>query len=309
MRGRTCVITGGSGGIGLETARALRARGANVWIVGRNAEKLAAAAAELGAEASFRADFSSLDEVRGLADELLAKGAPIHVLVNNAGVWHQRFKRSKDGFEDTFAVNHLAPYLLTRLLLPRLRESGGARVVHVSSRLHQQAGQTSSLRGRIVHLANVARLPLRPAPARFDEAALDREEGFQGLEAYARSKLAQILFSNELARREPEVASNAVHPGSVATDVTRDSAFLSIGIKLVSFAIKTPEQGARTSVRVASDPALAGVSGRYFANAKEAKPSPVVHDEALAKRLWDLSAARVGLPADESSPVALVQDA
>lgn len=304
------MITGGSGGIGLATAKALRELGANVWIVGRNPEKTAAAAAEVGAEATFLADFSSLDEVRALADALLARGAPIHALINNAGVWHQRFTRSRDGFEDTFAVNHLAPYLLTRLLLPRLRETGGARVVHVSSRLHMQAGQTDSLRGRLVHLANVARLPLVPAAARFDEHLLDRAEGFQGLEAYARSKLAQILFSNELARREAKVTSNAVHPGSVNTDVTRDSAFLSVGIKLVSFAIKTPAEGARTSVYVASDPSLEGVTGRYFANAREATPASVVHDEEVARRLWRLSADRVGLPDDDSSsPVALVQNA
>ncbi len=296
MRGRTCVITGGSGGIGLATARALGALGADVWIAGRDPEKLARAAAELGAEA-FRADFSSLDDVRGLAVALLARDQPIHVLINNAGVWHQRFTRSRDGHEDTFAVNHLAPYLLTRLLLPRLAESGGARVVHVSSRLHHQAGQTSSLRGRAVHLVNVLGVPLRAVAPVFEEHMLDRAEGYRGLEAYSRSKLAQILFSNELARREPRVASNAVHPGSVATDVTRDSAVLSALIKVGGFVIKTPEQGARTSVRVASDPALAGVTGRYFANAREVEPAAIAHDRELARRLWDLSADRVGLPA------------
>ncbi|MBX3272738.1 MAG: SDR family NAD(P)-dependent oxidoreductase [Sandaracinaceae bacterium] len=296
MRAKTCVITGASGGIGLATARALRERGFDVWIVGRDPDKLARVEAELGAVA-FRADFSSLDEVRALADALLARGRAIDVLINNAGVWHQRFTRSRDGFEDTFAVNHLAPYLLTRLLLPRLRQSDEPRVVHVSSRLHHQAGQTSSLRGRAVHLVNVLGVPLRAVPAAFEEDRLDRVEGYRGLEAYARSKLAQIVFSNELARREPRVASNALHPGSVATDVTRDSAVLSLLIKLGGFVIKTPEQGARTSVHLASEPALRGVSGRYFANCREAEPARVVHDRALAERLWALSADRVGLPA------------
>ncbi|MCB9595144.1 MAG: SDR family oxidoreductase [Sandaracinaceae bacterium] len=288
------MITGASGGIGLATARQLKALGAELFIVGRNPDKLAAAAESLGAQ-PFQADFSSLDDVRALADAILATDRPVHALINNAGIWHGSFKTSRDGFEDTFAVNHLAPYLLTRTLLPRMRESGGARVVHVSSRLHTQAGQTSTLRGRAVHAINVLGLPIAAVPARFEEEKLDRREGFRGLEAYARSKLAQILFSNELARRETKVTSNSVHPGSVATDVTRDSKLLSLGMRIASLALKTPDQGARTSVYVASDPSLEGVTGRYFANSKEAKPAAIVHDAELAGRLWNLSADRVGL--------------
>ena len=295
MRGRVCLVTGGSGGIGLATAKALKAQGATVHIVGRNREKLARAARELDS-VSFRADFASLASVRELASALLARDEPLHVLINNAGIWLPDFQTTEDGFEQTFAVNHLAPYLLTRLLLPRLRESGGdPRVVHVSSRLHLQAGQTGTPVGRAIHLLNVIGLRVGGAQARFEWDRLDRREGFRGLEAYARSKLAQILFSNELARRQTDVSSNAVHPGSVATDVTRESAVLRLLEPLSRRILKTPAQGARTSVYVASDPSLRGVSGRYFANAKRATPASVVHDEALGRELWELSAERVGL--------------
>ena len=152
-----CLITGASGGIGLATALAMRDRGYAVRIVGRDPTKLAAAAAQLGAGVvAFRADFSSLAEVRQLAADVLARDEPLHVLINNAGVWHPDFRLSRDGFEDVFAVNHLAPFLLTQLLLPRLRATrGDRRIVHVSSRLHLQAGQATSIRGRVVHALNV----------------------------------------------------------------------------------------------------------------------------------------------------------
>jgi retinol dehydrogenase 14 len=211
-------------------------------------------------------------------------------------VWHPDFRRSRDGFEDTFAVNHLAPFLLTHLLLPRMRETpGDRRVVHVSSRLHLQAGQTASLRGRVVHLLNVLGVSAGAKGARLDLDAVDDREGYRGLEAYARSKLAQLVFSCELARREAEVTSNALHPGSVATEVTRDNKVLHTLQPLAKYVLKTPEEGAHTSVHVATDPALRGVTGRYFARSREARPAPLVEDRALAARLWDLSAARVGL--------------
>jgi retinol dehydrogenase-14 len=294
---RVCLVTGASGGIGLATAKELARRGFRVRIAGRSAEKLAAAEREIGGDVvSFRGDFSSLDEVRRVAEALLARGEPLHVLVNNAGVWHPDFRRSTDGFEDTFAVNHLASFLLTHLLLPRMRETeGDRRVVHVSSRLHVQAGQTASLRGRLVHFLNVAGVHVSRGGARFDFDAIDREEGFGGIEAYARSKLAQLLFSRELAEREREVTSNAVHPGSVATDVQRDNRLLHTLQPLARRFLKTPEQGARTSVHVACDESVRGVTGRYFANAREVPAAAIVDDAAIRARLWKLSAERVGL--------------
>ena len=303
MRGRVCIVTGASSGIGLETARQLGERGARLRITGRDPERLAGAERALrsnGADvASFRVDFSSLDEVRALAHSLLERDEPLHVLVNNAGVWHPRFTRSRDGFEDTFAVNHLAPFLLTNLLLDRMRETEDeSRIVHVSSRLHAQAGQTGGLRGHATHLANIFRLPVAGRGARLDLDAVDDPRGYAGLEAYSRSKLAQILFSNELARRleGAGVTSNAVHPGSVATNVVRDNALLArLSGTAGRLVLKTPAQGARTSVHVATAPELRGVTGRYFANRRPARPAALTADRELARRLWALSAERVGL--------------
>ena len=293
------LITGASGGIGLATALELSRRGYDVCITGRSETKLAAAKRQLeqngrGAIEVIAADFSSLAEVRALAARVAT--APLHVLINNAGVFHPEFRRSRDGFEDTFAVNHLAPFLLTHLLLPHMRQSGDdVRVVHVSSRLHVQAGQTTTLVGRAVHVMNVMGIRAGSRGARFDFDALDREQGYRGIEAYARSKLAQVVFSNELAKRERHLTSNAVHPGSVASDVTRDNALLYALAPLSRLVLKSPAQGARTSVHVATDASLRGVSGRYFANARAVPDAPVAHDPEVASRLWKLSAERVGL--------------
>jgi retinol dehydrogenase 14 len=268
MTGKFCVITGASSGIGLATACELANRGWRLRIVGRSPSKLAAAQEKLAPITKdlqvFRANFSSLADVRRLASELLQREEPLHVLINNAGVWHPDFQRSEDGYEDTFAVNHLAPFLLTQLLLPRLRETKeDCRIVHVTSRLHIQAGQTASLRGRLIHAANILGIRAGASSATFDIDALDRREGYKGLEAYARSKLAQVIYSRELARREKVVTSYAVHPGSVMSDVTRDSRLVTALAPLAKRILKTPEQGARTSVFAATDPSLSGISGRY----------------------------------------------
>lgn len=302
---RIALVTGGSAGIGLATALELARRGHTLRLVGRDPAKLEAARRAVSAHDPdvrvLRADLASLDEVRALAHEVLARDEGLHVLVNNAGVWHPDFRLSKDGHEDTFAVNHLASFLLTNLLLPRMRETpGDRRIVHVSSRLHVQAGQTATLRGRAVHLLNVLGVRAGSRGARFDFDALDRREGYKGIEAYARSKLAQVIFSNELARREKDVTSNAVHPGSVATEVTRDNPLLFALQPLSRFVLKTPEQGAATSVHVATDPSLRGVSGRYFASSREAKPAPITHDREVAERLWRLSAQLTGLASSAS---------
>lgn len=319
MKRRTFLVTGASSGIGLETAKALVAHG-DVLFVGRSAERTAAAEDAIRAAAppgsdvvALRADFSSLDEVRRLADEVLALDRPLHVLVHNAGLWHQERVTSADGYEDTFAVNHLAPFLLTQLLLPRVLESeGDRRVVHVSSRLHEQAGTTQTLRGRLRHGLSVLGLqPPPPKDHRFDFDDLACAHGFRGLEAYARSKLAQLLFSAELARRVPAnvLGSHGVHPGSVNTSVTRDNKVLSVAIKVAAPMLKTPAEGAATSVFVATATELRGTSGGYFADCAPRTPSPAVAHEGDARRLWDLSLTMVGLRDEDLAPAVRAKSA
>ncbi len=304
------LVTGASSGIGLETARALAERGFAVRLVGRNRERTAEAERVISAAGrdvvALRSDFSSLAQVRELAAEILERDEPLHVLVNNAGVWHRDRKASADGFEDTFAVNHLAPFLLTHLLLPRLLESGPneRRIVHVSSRLHEQAGLTGRA-GQIVYAASVLGVPLRMSGAglALDDLAYTRD--FRGLEAYARSKLAQILFSNELARRleGTGVTSNAVHPGSVNTNVTRDNRLLLLASRLVSPLLKSPSEGAATSVHVCCSPEVAGVTGQYFSESAQKLAAPVARDAEVARQLWHISLAMVGLNAEQLASV------
>jgi NAD(P)-dependent dehydrogenase (short-subunit alcohol dehydrogenase family) len=225
------------------------------------------------------ADFSSLDEVRGLAETVRSRCERLDVLINNAGVWHLERQLTAEGFEATFGVNHLAPFLLTNLLRESLVAAsgvdgvGGARVVHVTSRLYS-----------------------RPKALDFDDLHAERKYG--GLRAYAKSKLANVLFSNELARRwaAAGVTSNSAHPGDVVTNITRDSrlltALIPIGGKLW---LKTPAQGAATSLHVATAPHLGAVTGRYFADSREKKMSRAAQDASAAKRLWEVSAELVGI--------------
>ena len=307
MQGRTCLVTGASSGIGLATAVELSRRGATVAIVGRSPERTASARQTIESAGrkvhAFVADFSSLQQVRQLAQDVMATLPRLDVLINNAGLWHQRRTMSHDGYEDTFAVNHLAPFLLSLSLLPMMRGDGERRLVHVSSRLHEIAGQKNGLIGRTRRRLEIAGLNVGAA-ARLDLDDLQCANGFDGLAAYARSKLAQIMFSNELARRMrvnseySHITSNSVHPGSVNTSVVRDSRLLSLGIRLVAPALKTPAQGAATSVYVATSQEVRGVSGRYFANSREVTAAMVADDESAAQRLWDLSAMMVDLTDD-----------
>ncbi len=276
-----CVVTGGSAGIGLETARGLAKLGCSVTITGRNPERTEAARNDIAQSTNNEhvafelADFSSLDEVRGLAARLLKRG-PLHVLVNNAGLWHPKRVESRDGYEDTFAVNHLAPYLLTNLLLARIVESAPARIVNVSSELHAKA-------------TGIA----------FDDIHLTKSYRKKGLAAYEHSKLANVLFSNELARRLPAgVTSNAIHPGGVATSVTRQSCAARVGQAIIKPWLLTPAQGAETSVFVAASETLDGVTGKYFDDKKEAPASPPSQDADAARRLWVLSAELTGFDLD-----------
>jgi retinol dehydrogenase-14 len=254
----TVLVTGATDGLGRVVAHDLAERGLDVLVHGRSAERADAVARKIGAAGVHLADFSVLDDVRALAEAL----PRVDVLVNNAGVFMNERKLSSDGFELTFAVNHLAPFLLTHLLLPQLRHSEEPRIVNVSSVAHA--------RGVI------------------DWDDLDMERGFGGYRAYAASKLMNVLFSFDLARRlrEPFMAVNALHPGVIATKLLREGFGMSGG---------TLESGSATSVRVATDPALARTTGKYFSDQREAAASKSAHDRAAQERLYELSARLTGV--------------
>jgi NAD(P)-dependent dehydrogenase (short-subunit alcohol dehydrogenase family) len=279
MAGRTVVVTGAAGGIGLATAIGLARLGATVALTARDAPRGEAArqTVELAGgpdrASLFLADLSSLAEVRRLAADLAARLPRIDVLLHNAGAMHASRKVTPDGLELTFAANHLAPWLLTRLLWPRLVESR-ARVVSVASEAHRMA-------------------PL-------DLHDLQSERGYSPWTAYGRSKLCNVLFAAELARRAAGtgVTSNSLHPGVVATGFGRnDGGVNRLLFTLVRPFLLTAEKGARTSIHVASAPALEGVTGRYFKDSREATPSAAARDERAARGLWEASARLTGMPA------------
>ena len=215
-------------------------------------------------------DLADLGSVRDGARRLLDAYEQIHVLINNAGLVLSHRSETKDGFEATFGINHLGPFLLTRELTGRLEASAPARVVNVASTAHRSARKGLD----------------------FDD--LQSERHYAGMQAYGRSKLANILFTNELARRLSGrgVTANSVHPGTVATGFARDgdaSGLLAFGIKLIKPFILTPEKGARTSVYLASSPEVEGVTGRYFIKCRPRNPSAAARDEAAAALLWSVS--------------------
>jgi len=279
MAGKACVITGASSGIGRATALALAAAGAKVVAVGRDRDRGARVLSELEA-ASPRSDsllllydLSSQRQVRGLAATLHARLDRLDVLVNNAGVDVAAREVTEDGLELTFAVNHLASFLLTCLMIDKLQEDGSARIINVSSGAHHQ--------GRID----------------FDD--LQGERRFAGQRAYNQSKLANVLFALELARRlDPrEITVNCVDPGWVKGTTLGRTA--SIGLKVMALAMwpvmVTPEQGADTIVWAATSSELAGTTGSYFKKRAPSEPSKLARDEALARRLWVESERLTGL--------------
>jgi retinol dehydrogenase 12 len=280
---RICLVTGASAGIGLEVARGLAQKGFSVVLTGRDPSRLEAAVQDITRTTgntrigSLRADFASLSEVRRLAATFRERHTRLDVLVNNAGLWHQERRLTVDGYEETLAVNHLAPFLLTLLLLDLVSASAPARLIHTSSRLHEKQ-------------------------KRLELDDLQRERSYRGLHVYAQTKLMNVLFSNELARRfsGTGITSNALHPGDVHTQIVRGNVILRAGIKLVSPFLKTPAQGAETTLHVATEPALAEVTGRYFKDCRETRPAPVALDADVARRLWDLSARMVGLDEAEA---------
>lgn len=255
------LVTGATDGLGKRVALDLAGMGATVLLHGRNPERLEAALEEVRKEtgskklASYLADFSSLGEVRTLAERLLSDEERLDVLINNAGVIIPERKESKDGYELTFAVNYLAHFLLTNLLLPLLRDSAPARVVNVAS-----AGQS---------------------PVDFSDVML--EQGYDGMKAYTKSKLAQIMFTFELAERlqSTGVTANALHPASLM-----DTKMV---LETFGRSMSTVQEGANATVRLAVSPELEGVTGRYFDGMREARADRQAYDEEARKRLWALS--------------------
>lgn len=262
--GRTVLITGATSGIGLAAARMIAAQGARVVVGARDRARGAAVVAELvaaGAEADlFVADLSRLADVRAAALRLLATHPRLDVLVNNAGIAPRRRLLTDEGHEVTWVTNVLAPFLLSRLLAPALRAAPRPRIVHVGSQAHRS--------GRIA----------------WDDLELAR--GYGSWRAYAQSKLALTLLTREQARREPGLAVNVVHPGAIATAIWRDTPRPLRA--LLGRVLPPAERGAAPVVRLATDPALDGVTGRYFDRHREAEPSRAARDDAAAARLWGI---------------------
>ncbi len=265
MSGKTVLVTGATRGIGFEAARALARMGAGVVIGARDPVRGRAVVDEIAREGScaefLEMDMASFASVRRAAEHFLSSHARLDVLVNNAGIAARERRLTADGHEVAWQTNFLSHFLLTRLLLPALKAAPKPRVVNVSSEGHR-SGQ-------------------------LDWKNLELERGFRGFRAYANTKLAQILFTRELARREPGIAVNAVHPGAIATGIWRAAPKGAQWI--LGLVLPPPEKGARPVVRLASSPDLDGVSGRYFNKLREAVPASAALSDADAARLWQIA--------------------
>jgi NAD(P)-dependent dehydrogenase (short-subunit alcohol dehydrogenase family) len=268
--GRRVIITGATNGIGLAAAEALVAHGAELTIVARSEARATAAVARIGSAGGpgtnvdvLLADLASQASVRRLAGEILARYPRVDVLVNNAGAVNMRHQLTEDGLELTWAVNHLAPFLLTTLLLGRLRESAPARVITTASDAHRGA-----------------RIPFGDL------------EGGHGMRRYGETKLANILFTAELARRlaGTGVTANCFHPGVVASGFNRNNGrLMSIAMTLIRPFTRNPEKGAETLVWLADSPEVADETGGYFVDCRRVEPAEPARDPETARRLWELS--------------------
>jgi NAD(P)-dependent dehydrogenase (short-subunit alcohol dehydrogenase family) len=271
LKGKTAIVTGGTNGIGLVTARELARMGAHVTIISRSEARCFAAAEairqETGQPVEFiTADLSTLQGILQAASDFKHHHTRLEILVNNAGALFMNRKVTADGYEMTFALNHLNYFLLTNLLLDLLKASAPARIVNVSSGAH--------LSGRI----------------NFED--LMGEKHYRGMRAYGQSKLANVLFTNELARRleGTGVTANSLHPGTIRTGFARNNGILyEFGMSVVGLFFPSQEEGAQTSIYLASSPEVEGVTGKYFYKCKEAPTNPIAQDPDVAQELWQVS--------------------
>lgn len=275
MKDKIVLVTGSSSGIGLATAEALAAQGAQIILTARSEEKLKEAASQIAGKTGNKnisyhiADFSSQKSIRALADQIKKSYPRIDVLINNAGAVFPEFKLSEDGLEMTIATNHFAYFLLTNLLLELIKKSDYARIVNVASGSHYQ--------GKI------------------DTESFTKDKGYFILNAYAQSKLANVLFTFYLAEqlKGTQVTVNCLHPGFVKTDIGNKETqwysrlFWTLSSKIAGISVAS---GAKTSVYLASSESVKGVTGKYFDKCKEKDPAPLAKDEQLQKDLWNISA-------------------
>jgi NAD(P)-dependent dehydrogenase (short-subunit alcohol dehydrogenase family) len=280
LGGKTCLITGATSGIGRVTAVELARMGAKVFITYRDKVRADETVAEIRNRTGnenvhlLHADLGSQKQIRAAAAEFLATGQPLHVLVNNAGLGNTRRLLTEDGIEMVFAVNHLAYFLLTMLLLERIKQSAPARIVNVASEAH------------------------RFGTMNFDD--LNAEKRYRMFGAYSQSKLANILFSYELARRVAGtgVTVNCLHPGGIASGLwTNNGPLAQLLMKAGKPFLKTPEQGAQTMIYLASSPSVERLTGKYFVNCKQKSSNKESYDPNVARRLWDVSSRMIGVDA------------
>lgn len=276
MTGKTCIVTGANRGIGKATALGLAKMGATVVMVCRSREHGEAALADITREsgtdsvALLLADLSSQAAIQNLAAEFKSKYPHLHVLINNAGIIPRKRSVTEDGFETQFAVNHLAYFLLTNLMLDVLRASAPSRILNVASQAHG------------------ASIP-------FDD--LQSERSYSPTRVYGWTKLANVLFTYELARRleGTGVTANCLHPGTVATKMLAD--YMPGGLRFMAKVVGvSPEEGARTSLYMATSPEVEGVSGKYFVHDRAVQSSKASYDKTVAGRLWQVSAELTGVP-------------
>lgn len=282
MSGRVCMVTGATGGIGLVTALGLAQMGATVIVVGRSIERSAAAVEYIKRETDaitvehMLADLSAQSDVRNLARQFRNHHNQLHVLVNNVGAIFVNCQESADGIEMTFALNHLAPFLLTNLLLDVIKASGepdvAARIVNVASIVHRR---------RVLDLGDLE----------------NRKRRYAFMDVYGRSKLANVLFTYELAHclRGSHVTANALHPGFVATNLGANHPVGRVFKPFVNRFAITPEEGSQTSIYLASSPKVEGITGKYFVKCEAVPSSEESYDEETARRLWEISEEMTGL--------------